>query len=89
MALPLGMSRDGYTIVGTARTPNGIEGFILDLPRPEACAADLNGDGAVGAADLAILLGAWGTGKADLDGDGVTDAADLTALLGAWGPCAG
>jgi hypothetical protein len=89
MALPLGMSSDGYTIVGTARTPNGIEGFILDLPRPEACAADLNGDGAVGAADLAILLGAWGTGKADLDGDGVTDAADLTALLGAWGPCAG
>jgi hypothetical protein len=47
---------------------------------------DLNGDGAVDAADLAILLGAWGTsGPGDLDGDGVVDAADLAILLGAWG----
>jgi hypothetical protein len=48
--------------------------------------ADLDGDGSVGAGDLAILLGAWGTtGPGDLDGDGAVGAADLGLLLGAWG----
>ncbi len=47
---------------------------------------DLNDDDAVDAADLAILLGAWGTsGPGDLDGSGSVDAADLAILLGAWG----
>ncbi len=56
----------------------------------EPCPADLNGDGSVGAADLAELLGAWDTdpgGPPDLDGDGDVGAADLAQLLGAWGPC--
>ena len=53
-----------------------------------ACPADLNGSGTVDAADLAVLLGAWGgTGAANLDGSGVVDAADLAILLGAWGSC--
>jgi Dockerin type I domain len=50
-------------------------------------AADLNGDGTVNAADLAILLGAWGPCAgcdADLNGDGTVDAPDLAILLGAW-----
>ena len=51
------------------------------------CPADLNGDGQVDAADLAALLGAWGTAAGDANGDGQTDAADLAALLGAWGSC--
>ena len=58
---------------------------------PDACAgeglpaADLDGDGRVNAADLAILLGAWGSdGAADLDGDGAVGATDLGILLGAW-----
>ncbi len=49
---------------------------------------DLNHDGAVDAADLAILLGTWGVCPAcppDLNGDGTVDAADLAILLGAWG----
>lgn len=47
--------------------------------------ADLNGDGLVGPADLAILLAAWGgTGPADLDGNGSVGAEDLAILLGAW-----
>ncbi len=47
---------------------------------------DLNGDGVVNAADLAILLGQWGgPGSADLNGDGTVSAADLAILLGAWG----
>lgn len=46
---------------------------------------DLNFDGFVNAADLAILLSQWGTaGSADLSGDGVVDAADLSILLAAW-----
>ena len=90
MALPLGMSADGYTIVGTARTASGIQGFILDLPRPAPpCPADLNGDGEVAAQDLAALLSAWGSAKsnADLNGDGSVGAQDLAVLLSAWGAC--
>lgn len=46
---------------------------------------DLNDDGVVNAADLAILLGAWDqAGATDLDGDGSTGASDLAILLGAW-----
>jgi len=49
-------------------------------------AADLNGDGTVGAADLALLLGQWGlTGSGDLNSDGVVGAPDLALLLGDWG----
>jgi hypothetical protein len=48
--------------------------------------ADLDGDGSVGPADLAILLGGWGgRGPADLDGGGQVNGADLAILLGAWG----
>lgn len=54
------------------------------------CPADLDGDGAVGAADLAQLLGSWGPCPgcaADFNGDGVVSAADLAQLLGDWGSC--
>ncbi len=61
--------------------------IIAHLPA-SACPADLDGDLVVGAGDLAVLLGAWGTaGPADLDGDGAVTPADLATLLGAWGPC--
>ena len=48
---------------------------------------DLDGDGAVQASDLAILLGAWGLPgvAADLDLSGSVGAADLAVLLGNWG----
>lgn len=71
-------------------------GFRLAAPAeaapPAPCPADFDGDGSVGGADLAILLGSWGTaGKGgsphDLDGDGGVGGADLAILLGAWGPC--
>lgn len=53
---------------------------------PEGAIEDLNGDGVVGAADLAMLLGAWGTrgNAADFDGDGSTGATDLARLLSVW-----
>ncbi len=56
----------------------------------QPCSADINGNGAVDAGDLALLLGAWGTNpghSADLNGDTLVDAADLAFVLGGWGPC--
>jgi len=52
------------------------------------CPGNLNGDQVVDGADLAVLLGQWGTsGNADLNGDGTVNGADLALLLGAWGAC--
>ena len=59
----------------------------------EGCVADLDGDGLVGAGDLAIVLASWsidgscGGCEGDLDGDGVVDAGDLASVLAAWGAC--
>ena len=48
---------------------------------------DFNGDGIVGGADLATLLGQWGSSdpQTDLDGDGIVAGSDLAILLGCWG----
>ena len=61
---------------------------------PDACQClpDLSGDNVVSAADLALLLGFWGTDgsgviDADIDDDGIVAASDLSILLSAWGPC--
>ena len=63
--------------------------FVFEVEK--TCAADLDGDGSVGPADLAILLGTWGPvptpDPPDFDGDGDVDAFDLAILLGNWGPC--
>ena len=61
-------------------------------PADQVTFADLNGDNAVGAADLLGLLVSWGPcGKgcclADLDIDGTVGASDLLALLANWGRC--
>ncbi len=51
---------------------------------------DLDGDRCIGAADLSILLGAWGSCTAcaaDFDGDGIVAATDLALLLSYWGAC--
>ncbi len=73
--------------------------FMLNSPfaapwfgaNDEGLTGDLDGDGGVGPADLAILLGSWGPCAecqdcpADLDGDCTVGAADLAILLGNWG----
>ncbi len=51
---------------------------VADQCEQAACPWDLNGDGFVGAPDLASLLGAW---------NAPFTAMDLAALLGSWGPC--
>ncbi|MFO0827583.1 MAG: FG-GAP-like repeat-containing protein [Phycisphaerales bacterium] len=76
-----------YHVVATDRKGNVGTGPTKTYTVRGVCGnpADLNSDGVVDAADLAILLGAWGgTGPADLNGDGTVDAADLAILLGAW-----
>jgi 1,4-alpha-glucan branching enzyme len=57
-----------------------------DVP-PPTNASDLNSDGRVDAADLALLLNAWGTAKgmADINRDGAVNGVDLAILLGQWG----
>lgn len=68
---------------------SGVANFVatIELASP-TCTGDLDGDGIVDGADLAILLGEWGSrGSADFDGSGTVDGADLATLLGAWGPC--
>lgn len=57
---------------------------------PANCVGDIDGDGIVGPADLAQLLGGWGPNPdhpADLNGDDVVNATDLAQLLGGWGSC--
>lgn len=73
------LASDGTLLVAGAGTD-----FRAYRTEPACLPADLDCDGAVGATDVAILLGAWGTSGADLDGDGSTGSADLAILLGAW-----
>ncbi len=52
-------------------------------------AADINRDGIVGIADLAPILGAYGSSgtglNADVNGDGVVNILDISTLLNKWG----
>lgn len=67
---------------GLITTPD--QNCTADLP----CPADFNGDGVVGANDLATLLAAWGgSGTGDISGNGTVGAEDLAALLAQWGDC--
>ena len=53
---------------------------------PPCAPADLDCDGTVGAADLAMLLSNWGgSGQGDLNGDNSVEATDLAIMLSAWG----
>jgi hypothetical protein len=58
---------------------------------PAPCPGDVNGDGVVDLADLALLLAHFGTlngatvGDGDFDGDADVDLADLALLLSAFG----
>jgi len=74
--------------VGASSTAGGAGSLSVSCSAVVACPADLNGDGQVGAQDLAILLSNFGgTGTGDINGDGSVGAQDLAALLSAFGPC--
>jgi hypothetical protein len=81
----IGQSDAGVLMAGGDFTFEG--GFWAISPSSPACVGDFDGNGDVGAPDLAFVLGAWGTPAGDLDGDGVTGAPDIALVLGAWGAC--
>jgi len=60
--------------------------FIVP-PSGTTVRGDLNDDGIVNAADLAMLLAEWGSsnGAADINSDGNVNAADLAIMLANWG----
>ena len=68
-------------------------GAVIDMGplerQPDACPADLDGDGLVGVGDLLVVLSNWGAagGPADISGDGTVDVQDLLTLLASWGGC--
>ncbi len=66
----------------------GVDDFkVINVDCVASIPGDLNGDGVVGADDLAQLLGAWGatSGAADINGSGLVDATDLAILVSNWG----
>lgn len=55
-----------------------------------SCVGDVSGDGAVGSADLNIVLASFGDSVpvrsgGDLSGDGLVDSIDLNMILAAFG----
>jgi hypothetical protein len=76
-----------YVRVGSPTNASGAGTLVLSCA--VLCPEDLDGNGVIDGADLATLLGAWGTNNpaADIDDNGTVDGADLATLLGAWGPC--
>lgn len=91
-AFPMAATPDGVTVLVSTQSTNlvpGDDNGISDLvitSRPLPPLGDLDGDGSVGAPDLAMLLGRWGEAGpiGDFDSDGAVGAADLGLLLGAW-----
>lgn len=82
------------TLAVIIRRNTEIAGELPDdvFKAPPACAADLDGDGAVGLDDLLAVLAGWGDCAGcpgDVNADGLVGLDDLLAVLAAWGPCAG
>ena len=87
---------DEYSINEVVRLGSEPTGLLVAaaLSTPAGCVGDINGDGFVDGADIAIILNAFGSvsngptaGPADLNRDGVVDGADLAVVLNAFGPC--
>ncbi|MBX3354112.1 MAG: hypothetical protein KF724_00260 [Phycisphaeraceae bacterium] len=67
---------------------------VVDMGAYEwgGCTGDATGDGSVDGADIALLLGNWGSCQSapcagDLDCDGEVAGSDMALVLGNWGPC--
>lgn len=66
--------------------------WAVELSLLDECAADLDANGTVDGADLAMVLGHWGQqpysgAPGDVDCNGSVDGVDLAVILGSWGPC--
>jgi 5'-nucleotidase len=72
--------------ISAADYPSGGEGRIVRLSPTAAMPADINGDGVVNGADLAFVLGDWGSAspRSDMNRDGSVDGVDLGLVLAHW-----
>lgn len=63
------------------------KGYSLVHQKLSAKQEDLNQDGKIDSADLALLLNRWNSSDsyADLNADGIVDSMDLSILLNSWG----
>ena len=97
LSLQLGVSeiavvdtrRGTWEVVPATSVPIVPQGAILVAPEDALAITmfgDLNADGRINGADLAVLLAEWNTSGADsdLDGNGTVEGADLSMLLGNW-----
>jgi len=74
----------GVTALTVTLSPN-LANTTMSGPYTVANPHDLDGDGIVGAGDIAILLNAWGSaGPGDFNASGSVDAPDLSVLLANW-----
>jgi hypothetical protein len=80
----------GPSVTGTYRIQ--LTGACFVGGSPCSCDGDLNGDGVVDIADLALILASFGSSApsiptpcADINGDGVVDIADLALFLALFG----
>ena len=90
--LPSGLTNVPATLLTTDENIPGESDATLTLTiaitvaGPPPITGDFNGDGAVNASDLSVLLAQWGgPGQADLNGSGTVDGLDLGMLLSNWG----
>ncbi|MCH2162556.1 MAG: hypothetical protein MK085_11880, partial [Phycisphaerales bacterium] len=74
-------NKDNWAVAST-----NTQAYLNINPIPVQNIADINGDGIVDGADLARVLGSWGTSASggDLNGDGIVDGADLAIVLANW-----
>ena len=80
-------SKDSFSYDGRDDFGNTDLAEVRLLVKPGAGnPADLDGNGNVDGADLALVLAAWGGSvESDLNQDGLVDGADLALVLAAWG----
>lgn len=68
----------------------GMTGVIVVEELPNACPADIDGDGTVDVNDLLAVIGDWGSCPdcdTDINDDTVVDVNDVLSVIAAWGPC--
>lgn len=75
-----------FEAILSAARGDGARAWVVVTVQPGGgVLGDLDGDGVVNGADLALLLVNFGgSGAGDLNGDGAVDGADLAILLQAW-----
>lgn len=80
--------RGTWHVVPTNAVPVPVEGAIIvpvDRTRTITMFGDLNDDGQITGADLALVLAGWGgTGDADFNSDGIVNGGDLAIVLANW-----